>query len=86
MRLAIALTLVIAFPTMAAAQYVFQLRPSPYRILGGWEQGATVRGQAAARDTRAVMPVSDREESGRDGIRSNGRNSDVTGSTRAPHR
>jgi hypothetical protein len=81
MRLAIALTLVIAFPTMAAAQYVFQLRPSPYRILSGWEQSANSRGQSIERVTRAVTPVIDRTQAG---VRPNSRDGGVTGSTPAP--
>ncbi len=81
MKLGVALVLVMAFPTAAAAQYGFQLRPSPYRILSGWEQSATTRGQSVERGARAVTPVSDRTQVG---IRPNGRDGDVTGSTPAP--
>ena len=85
MKLGIALTLVMAFPTMAAAQSTFQLRPSPYRILGGWEQSAnTYRTQSVEHVTRAATPVSDRAQAGQAGIRPNGRDRDVTGSTQAP--
>ncbi len=85
MKLGIALTLVIAFPTFAAAQSAFQLRPSPYRILSGWEQSAnTYRTQSIERVTPAATPVSDRAQAGQAGIRPNGRERDVTGSTQAP--
>ncbi len=85
MRMGIALALVLACPTLAAAQYGFQLRPSPYRILSGWEQSANTGGGHA---TRAATPVSDRTEAGHVGMRQND-DSDVTGSvyrTQATHR
>ncbi len=79
MRMGVALALVLACPSMAAAQYAFQLRPSPYLILGGWEQSANtgdqVMSQAANHVTRAATPVSDR--AGSVGIRQIG--SRVTG-------
>jgi hypothetical protein len=88
MKLAVALALVIAFPSIAGAQYAFQLRPSPYRILGGWEQGATMRTQSLDHVTRAVTPVSDSARAGRVGAQRNGRDGDVTGGIEhrpAPH-
>ncbi len=85
MKFGVALVLVIAFPTVAAAQYGFQLRPSPYRVLSGWERDANTRGPATGRSARAATPVSERKPNGRDGIRPDVRNSDVTGSTRAPN-
>jgi hypothetical protein len=84
MKLGVVLALVIAFPTAAAAQYGFQLRPSPYRVLSGWEQNANTRGQSIERVTRAVAPVSDRTRAGEVGGRPNGRAGDVTGSTPTP--
>ncbi len=69
MKLGIALTLVIAFPSVAAAQYGFQLRPSPYRILSGWDQSISVRSHTVQRVTRAATPVSDRLPAGQAGIR-----------------
>jgi hypothetical protein len=84
MKLGIALALVIACPSMAAAQYAFQLRPSPYRVLSGWEQSTNARSQVQ-RVTRAVTPVSDHTQAG---MRQTGRDSDVTGAvygTPAPH-
>lgn len=85
MKLGVALALVIAFPTMASAQYAFQLRPSPYRILSGWEQSAnTFRTQSVERVTRAAAPVSDRARAGQVGVQGNGRDGDVTGGTPAP--
>ena len=71
MKLGIALTLVMAFPTVAAAQYGFQLRPSPYRILSGWEQSLNAHGRTVQRVTRAATPVSDHTQAGRIGIQHN---------------
>lgn len=88
MKIGIALTLVIAFPSVAAAQYGFQLRPSPYRILSGREQSANTRGPSIEHVTRAATPVSDHRPAGRAGISHNGRDSDVAGGigrTQAPH-
>jgi hypothetical protein len=82
MKLGVALALVIAFPTVAAAQYGFQLRPSPYLILSGSEQSANTRGPSIERVTPAVTPVSERARA--DDVRPTGRESDVTGSTPAP--
>jgi hypothetical protein len=84
MKLAIALTLVIAFPTVASAQYGLQLRPSPYRIMSGWEQSANTRDQSVERVTRAVTPVSERTQDGQAGVPRKGRDSDVTGNAPAP--
>jgi hypothetical protein len=88
MKLAVALALVIAFPSIAAAQSAFQLRPSPYRILSGWEQGATMRTQSLDRVTRTATPVSDSARAGQVAVQRNGRDGDVTGGidrTPAPH-
>ena len=88
MKVGVALALVIAFPTVAAAQYAFQLRPSPYRILSGWQQSANTRGQGMQRMTRAATPVSERTQAGQAGIEQTGRDNDVTGAvygTQAPH-
>jgi hypothetical protein len=79
MKLAVALALVIAFPTITAAQSAFQLRPSPYRILSGWEQGASMRTQSLDRVTRAATPVSDSVRAGQVTVQRNGRDGDVTG-------
>ncbi len=87
MKIGIALALVIACPTVAAAQYAFQLRPSPYRVLSGWQQSTNARSQIQ-RVTRAVTPVSDHTQAGQAGIRQSGRDSDVTGGIygrQAPH-
>mgnify|MGYP001553909898 CR=1 FL=1 len=87
MKIGVALALVIAFPTVAAAQYAFQLRPSPYRILSGWEQGVTARGQTVQPVTRAVTAVNDHAQAGRIDARQAVGDSDVTGginSTQAP--
>jgi len=84
MKFGIALVLVIAFPAVASAQYGLQLRPSPYRILSGWEQSAsTYRTQSVEGVARAATPVSDRALNGQAGMPRKGRNSDVTGSTPA---
>ena len=89
MKIGIALALVIACPTVAAAQYAFQLRPSPYRVLSGWEQSAnTFRTQSVEHVTRAATAASARARAGQAGIRQNGRDSDVTGGIygrQAPH-
>ena len=88
MKIGIALALVIACPTVAAAQYGFQLRPSPYRILSGWEQSVSTRSQTAQRVTRAVTPVSDHTQAGQVGIQHNVRGSggiDGAYGTQAPH-
>lgn len=78
MKLGIALVLVMAFPTMASAQYAFQLRPSPYRILSGWERSAaTYRTQSVRHVRRAATPVSDRARVDQVGMQRDGR--DVTG-------
>jgi len=78
MKLGVAFVLVMAFPAMASAQYAFQLRPSPYRILSGWEQSAnTYRTQSIGHVTRTVTPVSDRTQAGHAGIQRS--DSDVTG-------
>ena len=88
MKLGVALVLVTAFPTMASAQYALQLRPSPYRILSGWEQSAnTYRTQSIGHVTRTVTPVSDHTRAGQAGIRRGA--DDATGSiyrTPATHR
>jgi hypothetical protein len=88
MKLGVALVLAMAFPTMASAQYALQLRPSPYRILGGWEQSAnTYRTQSVGHATRTVTPVSDHAQAGQAGVRHD--DDDATGSayhTQATHR
>jgi len=86
MRLAVALALVIAFPTIAAAQYALQLRPSPYRVLRGWEQSTnTYRTQSVERVTQGATPVSDRAWTAPVGVQGNRRNGKVTGGIyRAP--
>ncbi|HZD91502.1 MAG TPA: hypothetical protein VE224_15480 [Pseudolabrys sp.] len=67
MKMAIALMLVTASPSVAAAQYLFQLRPSPYRILSGWEQSAnTYRTQSIDTFTRAAAPVNVQRRIGMD--------------------
>lgn len=86
MKIGIVLMLVIACPTMAAAQYAFQLRPSPYRILSGWQQSAnTYRTQSVEHVTRTATPVSDRAPANRAGLRHDGHDSDVTGGAQAQH-
>jgi len=82
MKIGIALALVFACPTVAAAQYGFQLRPSPYRILSGWEQSVSARSQAV-HVTRAATPVSDRMSAGQAGVRHNVRDGGAYG--QAPH-
>jgi hypothetical protein len=84
MKLGVALVLVMACPTLASAQYAFQLRPSPYRILSGWEQSAnTYRTQSIGHVTRTVTPVSDHTRAGQAGIQRD--SGDATGSIyRAP--
>ncbi|MGA7973449.1 MAG: hypothetical protein WCA36_11655 [Pseudolabrys sp.] len=84
MKLGIAFVLVMAFPTMASAQYAFQLRPSPYRILSGWEQSAnTYRTQSIEHVTRTATPVSDRAQAGHVGIQRS--DNDVTGGINHHH-
>jgi hypothetical protein len=81
MKLGVALVLVMAFPTMASAQYAFQLRPSPYRILSGWEQSTnSYSTQSVDHITRTATPVSDRPQAGHVGIRRS--DSDVTGAVK----
>lgn len=84
MKLGVALVLVMACPTLASAQYALQLRPSPYRILSGWEQSAnTYRTQSIGHVTRAVTPVSDRAQAGQTSTQHGG--ADTTGGvSRAP--
>jgi len=85
MKLAVALTLVIAFPAVAAAQYGLQLRPSPYRVMSGWEQSAnTFRTQSVEGAARAVAPARNRPSAGQARGHLKGINSDITGSTPAP--
>lgn len=79
MKIGIALTLLIACPSMAAAQYGFQLRPSPYRILSGWEQSANSNGQTVGSVARAAAPVSDRGQAGQIDLRRDRRAGDATG-------
>ncbi len=80
MKIGIALTLVIACPSVAAAQYGFQLRPSPYRILSGWEQSANIaRSQTIGHASRAATSA-DRTQTDQAGILHNGRDGDLTGS------
>ena len=79
MKLGVALVLVMACPTLASAQYALQLRPSPYRILGGWEQSAnTYRTQSIGHVTRTITPVSDRAQAGQASIQHGA--ADMTGS------
>ncbi len=89
MKIGIALTLVIACPSVAAAQYGFQLRPSPYRILSGWEQSANIaRHQMVEHVTRDFAPVRAHSRTGRVGMQRNGRESDMTGGvhrSQTPH-
>lgn len=72
MKIGIVLMLVVACPSMASAQYAFQLRPSPYRILSGLELSANTRGQHGEHMTRAVTPVSDRSQPNQSGARHDG--------------
>lgn len=65
MKIAIALAMVIGCPSVAAAQYLFQLRPSPYRILSGWQQSAnTYRTQSVDAVVHTTTAVSARQRSG----------------------
>ncbi len=91
MRIGIALTLVIACPTAAMAQYALQLRPSPYRILSGWEQKVNAPAQAAPMPKFAgpAVAASNRAPAVREAVQRSGGKDPVNGtgiySGQAPH-